>query len=48
MLREEKLAGQVSRRDVLQATHKLITRAPERGKAILYLSALAHGSEVLP
>ncbi|MBC8870594.1 MAG: CBS domain-containing protein [Planctomycetes bacterium] len=48
VLRGEKLAGQVSRRDVLEATHKLITVAPERGKAMLYLSALTHGSEVIP
>ena len=48
VLRDEKLAGQVSRRDVLEATHKLITVAPEREKAMLYLSALTHGSEVIP
>jgi CBS domain-containing protein len=48
VLRDEKLVGQVSRRDVLEATHKLFTVAPEREKAMLYLSALAHGSEVIP
>lgn len=48
VLRDEKLVGQVSRRDVLDATHKLITVAPEREKAMLYLSALTHGSEVIP
>jgi len=48
VLREEKLVGQVSRRDVLQATHNLFSVAPEREKAMLYLSALAHGSEVIP
>lgn len=48
VLRGEKLVGQVSRRDVLQATHNLFSVAPEREKAMLYLSALAHGSEVIP
>ena len=40
VLREGKLVGQVSRRDVLRAAHKLNAVAPDREKALLYLSSL--------
>ena len=40
VLRDEKLVGQVSRRDVLQAAHQLQAIAPNRETALLYLSSL--------
>lgn len=40
VLRERKLVGQISRRDVLRSAMKLIERAPDREKPLLYLSAL--------
>lgn len=40
VLRDGKLAGQVSRRDVLQATYNLMSVAPQREATLLYLSSL--------
>ncbi|MCH7989840.1 MAG: CBS domain-containing protein [Planctomycetes bacterium] len=40
VLRDDKLVGQVSRRDVLQAAHQLQAVAPDRETALLYLSSL--------
>jgi CBS domain-containing protein len=40
VLRDEKLVGQVSRRDVLMAANRLIALPPGREKDILYLSSL--------
>lgn len=40
VLREGKLVGQVSRRDLIAATMKLVRRAPDRHGTLLYLSAL--------
>jgi CBS domain-containing protein len=45
VLREGKLVGQVSRRDVLVATHDLMKVVPERKNALLYLSALYEQQE---
>jgi CBS domain-containing protein len=47
VLRGQKLIGQVSRRDLLAAAHRLIEVAPHREKATLYLSALASGGEAV-
>ena len=40
VLREGKVVGQISRRDLLAAALKLIECAPEREKPLLYLSSL--------
>lgn len=40
VLRDGRLVGQVSRRDVLQATNDLIEIAPQREGSLLYLSSL--------
>ena len=40
VLRDDKLVGQVSRRDVLKAAHQLQAVAPDRETALLYLSSL--------
>ena len=40
VLQDGKLVGQVSRRDLIAATIKLVQRAPDRGKTLLYLSAI--------
>ena len=40
VLRRGKLMGQVSRRDVLLATHRLIEVPPQRESSLLYLSAV--------
>jgi hypothetical protein len=39
-IRDGKLIGQVSRRDVLAATHRLMEVTPQRESSLLYLSAL--------
>ena len=46
VLREGKLVGQVSRRDVLSAAHSLMAITPEQGSDILYLSSTRDRSEV--
>ena len=40
VLREGVLVGQVSRRDLIHATIKIIRRTPDRQRTLLYLSAL--------
>lgn len=40
VLRGDELIGQVSRRDVLQAAHRLSAIAPDRETVLLYLSSL--------
>ena len=40
VLRDGKLVGQVSRRDLIGATMKLVRRSPDRSRTLLYLSAL--------
>jgi len=40
VLREGVLVGQVSRRDLIHATIKIISRTPDRQRTLLYLSAL--------
>ena len=40
VLREGVLVGQVSRRDLINATIKIIRRTPDRQRTLLYLSAL--------
>jgi CBS domain-containing protein len=40
VVRDGKLTGQVSRRDVLLATHRLMEITPQRESSLLYLSAL--------
>ncbi len=40
VLRDGKLVGQISRRDVLRATHNMMAHAPDREAALLYLSSL--------
>ena len=49
VLRDERLMGQVSRRDLLSATHDLMAIAsPPPEKALLYLSALVGSSAEVP
>ena len=45
VLRGRRLVGQISRRDVLAATHDLLVRAPQPGQALLYLSAVVGSDE---
>ena len=45
VLRDGKLVGQISRRDVLCAAHKLCEVAPNRETALLYLSSLVERNE---
>lgn len=45
VLRDGKLVGQISRRDVLKATHDLMQISPVRESALLYLSALVERNE---
>lgn len=40
VLRDGKLVGQLSRRDVLQAAHTMMRIAPDKEAALLYLSSL--------
>jgi CBS domain-containing protein len=40
VLRDGKLVGQISRRDVLRVAHKMMEVAPDRETALLYLSSL--------
>jgi len=45
VLKDGKLVGQVSRRDVIGATTKMIRKSPSREKSLLYLSALREMEE---
>ncbi len=45
VLRDGVLVGQISRRDVLRAAHKLSEHAPNRESAFLYLSSLVDRQE---
>ncbi|MCE2557162.1 MAG: CBS domain-containing protein [Acidobacteria bacterium] len=45
VLRGRRLAGQISRRDVLAATHGLLVQAPQPGQALLYLSAVVDSGD---
>ncbi len=45
VLRDGQLVGQISRRDLLQAMHRLLEVAPPREKALLYLSSLLERSD---
>ena len=45
VLREEKLIGQISRRDLLCAAHKLLAVPIEHENSLLYLSSLVERSE---
>jgi len=45
VLRGRRLVGQISRRDVLAATHGLLVKAPQPGQALLYLSAVVDSGE---
>lgn len=40
VLREDKLVGQVSRRDLMRAASKMVKHSPDRESTLLYLSAL--------
>jgi CBS-domain-containing membrane protein len=40
VVEREKLAGLVSRRDLLCAVREMLTTAPKKGKVLLYLSAV--------
>ncbi|MEX0701730.1 MAG: CBS domain-containing protein [Planctomycetales bacterium] len=40
VLRDGKLVGQISRRDVLRAAHELLAPQPDRETALLYLSGI--------
>ena len=44
VLRDGKLVGQVSRRDVIRHASKLIKPVNDRGSATLYLSALENST----
>lgn len=45
VLRNGKLVGQISRRDLLRAAHKLHAISPDRETALLYLSSLIERHE---
>jgi predicted transcriptional regulator len=45
VIKDGKLVGQISRRDLLAATHQLMAHVPQREKALLYLSALHERDE---
>ena len=45
VLREGKLIGQISRRDLLQAVYEMIDVPPEREPSLLYLSSLMERSD---
>lgn len=45
VLRGRRLVGQISRRDVLAATHGLLMQAPQPAQALLYLSAVVDSGE---
>ena len=45
VLRDGKLVGQISRRDLLRAAHKLHAISPDRETALLYLSSLLERHE---
>jgi CBS domain-containing protein len=45
VLRGRRLVGQISRRDVLEATHGLLVKAPQPGQALLYLSAVVDAGD---
>ncbi len=45
VLRGRRLVGQISRRDVLTATHSLLVKVPQPGQALLYLSAVVDSGE---
>ncbi len=45
VLNEGKLAGQISRRDLLKATNDMIAISPRREKTLLYLSSLVDRDE---
>ena len=40
VLRNDKLVGQISRRDVLRAAHDMLSIAPDRETGLLYLSSI--------
>ena len=46
VLRDGKLVGQVSRRDVIRAATKMVDSAPDRASTLLYLSALRDMQDV--
>jgi CBS domain-containing protein len=48
VLRDGKLVGQISRRDVLRATSELMSKAPQPERALLYLSAVVGRKETPP
>jgi predicted transcriptional regulator len=45
VLREGKLVGQISRRDILCANHDLLAVPQEQESSLLYLSSLVERSE---
>ncbi|QDT63469.1 CBS domain-containing protein [Calycomorphotria hydatis] len=45
VLRDGRLIGQVSRRDVLRSAHDMLSIAPDRDSALLYLSSLMERNE---
>ena len=45
VLEGNQLVGQISRRDVLQAAHGMISVAPNKEAALLYLSGLVERNE---
>ena len=45
VLRDGKLVGQISRRDLLRAAHELLAVPPEHDSSLLYLSSLMERSE---
>lgn len=45
VIRKAKLVGQISRRDVLEATHEMMAVAPGQESQLLYLSSLMERNE---